>query len=172
MRRSWPALRAESASRIAGTSGTRCTIRLEGARTRRTPKGNAAMFCWNSMPRSMVSKASYSSRMRRRRSPLSTPAQPRPTTVVALWPSSIATRSRGSCSSRRTRTSQQCSARDLEGGDGLVALDGWELVQEIVESLAAFEIVEQRLHRHARPDEDHRAAENFGIAMYDLAELS
>src|SRR5438552_14883870 len=40
MRRSWPALRAESASRIAGTSGTRCTIRLEGARTRRTPKGN------------------------------------------------------------------------------------------------------------------------------------
>ena len=69
------------------------------------------------------------------------------------------------------RTSQQRSARELEGGESLVALDGWELMQEFVESLATFEIVEQRLHGHARTDEDRRTAENFGIAVYDLAEL-
>lgn len=74
------------------------------------------------------------------------------------------------CSSRRTRTSQQRSSRELEDGDGLVALDGWKLVQELVESLTAFEIVEQRLHRHARADEHRRAAENFRIAVYDFAE--
>lgn len=43
-------------------------------------------------------------------------------------------------------------------------------MQEFVESLAAFEIVEQRLHRHARPDEDRRASENFRIAVYEFAE--
>ena len=43
-------------------------------------------------------------------------------------------------------------------------------MQEFVESLATFEIVEQRLHRHAGTDEDRRASENFWIAVYDFAE--
>jgi hypothetical protein len=52
----------------------------------------------------------------------------------------------------------------------LVTPDGGELVQEFVECLATFEIVEQRLNRHARTDEDGRAPENLGVAVYDVLE--
>src|SRR3972149_8302383 len=111
----------------------------------------------------MVTNASSSPPIRRRRSPFLMPAQPRPTTVATLCLASVAARSSGSCSSRRTRTSQQRSAREVESGDRLVAPHGWELTQELVERIAAFEIVEQRLHRHARADEDGRAAKNLGV---------
>jgi hypothetical protein len=52
----------------------------------------------------------------------------------------------------------------------LVTPDGGELVQELVERLATFEIVEQRLHWHARTDEDCRAPENLRVAVYDVLE--
>jgi len=118
-------------------------MRLEGARTSRMPKARVDRFCWNSMPRSIVIRALYSFSMRRRSSPFVMPAQPRPITVSTAWPSSATAKSKGSCSSRRTRTSQQRRARELERRDSLVASHGWELAKKLVEGLTAFEVVEQ-----------------------------
>jgi hypothetical protein len=78
-------------------------------------------------------------------------------------------RSNGSCSSRRTRTSQQRSAREIERSDRLVAPHGWELAKKLVKGLAAFEVIEQRLYRNACPDEDRRAPEDVGVAVEDFA---
>src|SRR5215468_9312370 len=95
----------------------------------------------NSMPLSMVTSASYSVPIRRRSSPFVMPVQPRWTSVSTLWPSSAAARSTGSCSSRRTRTSQQRSAGEVERRDRLVAFDGRELAEELVQGFAAFQVV-------------------------------
>ena len=51
---------------------------------------------------------------------------------IELWPLSAAARSTGSCSSRRTRTSQQRSVSEVERRDRLVAFDGRELAEELV----------------------------------------
>src|SRR5438876_11068053 len=97
------------------------------------------------------------------------PAHPRPTTVSTLCPWSVTARSTGSCSSRRTRTSQQRDARKIQRGDGLVALHGRELPQKLVQGFAALEVIEERLYRDACPDEYGRATENLGIAVDDVA---
>ena len=144
-------------------------MRLDGARTSRMPIDTVARFCWNSMPLSIVTSASYSAPIRRRSSPFVMPVQPRTTTVSTLWPSSAAARSTGSCSSRRTRTSQQRSAREVERRDRLVALHGWELAEKLVQGFAAFEVVEQRLDRHARTDKHRRAPEDVRVTVHDVA---
>src|SRR5207245_174971 len=89
------------------------------------------------MPRSIVTSASYSPPMRRRSSPFVMPVQPRPATVSTRWPWSAAARSSGSCSSRRTRTSQQRSAREVERRDRLVASPRRELAKKLVRGLSA-----------------------------------
>src|SRR5881296_4446816 len=144
-------------------------MRLEAARTRSTPNGNPERVCWNSIPRFIVINASYSPRMRRRSSPFVMPAQPRPTTVSILWPWSTAARSSGICSSRRTRTSQQRSAREVERRDRLVASHGWELAKKLVQGLAAFEVIEQRLYRNTCADEHRRAPEDVRVSAHDVA---
>src|SRR5574337_1131013 len=144
-------------------------MRLEGARTSSTATVTAVRFCWNSRPRSIVTSASYSPSMRRRSSPFVMPVQPRPATVSTLWPWSAAARSSGSCSSRRTRTSEQRNAREVERRDCLVASYGRELAQKLVQGLAAFEVVEQRLYRNACADEHRRAPKNAGVAVHDVA---
>ena len=53
-------------------------MRLEGARISSTPTAPVVRFCWNSMPRSIVTSASYSPPLRRRSSPFVMPVQPRP----------------------------------------------------------------------------------------------
>src|SRR5438034_10467767 len=116
------------------------------------------------MPRSIVTSASYSPSIRRRSSPFVMPAQPRPATVSTLWPWSAAARSSGSCSSRRTRTSQQRSACEVERRDRLVALYGWELAQKLVQGLAAFEVVEQRLYWNACAGEHRHPPQKIGRA--------
>ena len=57
-------------------------------------------------------------------------------------------------SSSRTRTGDHALACEFESGDRLLACDRRELLQEFIQSVSALEIVEQRLHRHPRPDED------------------
>src|SRR3989442_4844635 len=110
--------------------------------------------------------------MRRRRSPFLTPVQPRPTTVWTSCPCSSRARSTGRCSSRRTRTGQERIASEVERSDGLLAPDGRELPEELVEGLAALEVVEEGLDRDPGADENRRAAEDVGVAVEDLAELS
>lgn len=144
-------------------------MRLDGARRRRILTETVARFCWNSMPRSIVTRTWYSVPIRRRSSPFVRPVQPRPTTVSTLWPWSAAARLTGSCSSRRTRTSQQRSVREVERRDRLVAFHGWELAKKLVQGLAAFQVIEQRLDRNPCADEDRRAPENVRVAVHDVA---
>ena len=46
-----------------------------------------------------------------------------------------------------------------------------KLTEELVESFSALEVVEERLYGHPGADEDRRAAEDLGVAVYDLAQL-
>jgi hypothetical protein len=144
-------------------------MRFDGARTSRMPTDTDARFCWNSMPRSIVTSTSYSVPIRRRRSPFVMPVQPRRTTVSTLWPPSAAARSTGTCSSRRTRTSQQRSPCEVERRDCLVAFHGRELAQKLVQGLAAFEVIEQRPDWNACADEHRCAPEDVWVAVYDVA---
>ena len=77
----------------------------------------------------------------------------------------------GRCSSRRTRTPQERIPREVERGDRLLAANGRDLPEEVIEGFTAFEIVEERLDRHSRADENGRSPENLGIAAHDLAQL-
>ena|SRR5271168_1867351 len=52
----------------------------------------------------------------------------------------------------------------LERTNGKLACHGWKVIQKIVQSLAAFQIVEQRLEGNACPAEYGRATEHIGIA--------
>jgi len=70
------------------------------------------------------------------------------------------------------RTRQKGGARKIERGDRLLALHSRELAKEFVEGLATFEVVEEGLDRNACANKDWRAAEDLGVAVYDLAELS
>src|SRR2546427_9520031 len=113
--------------------------------------------------------ASYAPSIRRRSSPFVMPVQPRPATVSTLWPWSAEARSSGSCSSRRTRTSQQRCAREVERRDRLVASHGRELAKKLVQRLATFEVVEQRLYLNACADEHRRTPKNVRVAVHDVA---
>ena len=144
-------------------------MRLDGARTSSTPTAIAVRFCWNSIPRSIVTSASYSPAIRRRSSPFVMPVQPRPTTVSTLWPWSAEARSTGTCSSRRTRTGQQRRAREVEHCERLVAFHRRELAKKLVQGLAAFELFKQRLYRNACADEHRRAPQDVWVAVHDVA---
>ena len=49
--------------------------------------------------------------------------------------------------------------------DRLLAGDRGEVVEELVEGVTAFEVVNKILERNARASEDHGAAEDFRIGM-------
>lgn len=51
----------------------------------------------------------------------------------------------------------------FEGLEGELAADGGELLEKLVEGVAAFEIVDEVFERHARAPEAGRSAEDFGI---------
>src|SRR6266545_3782625 len=97
-------------------------------------------------------------------------SSPRPTTVSTSWPARSKARSTGRCSSRRTRTGQKRFSGKVECGDGLFALHGRKLVEKFIKSLAAFQMIEERLNGHSRADKDRRSAEDVRIAMDDLVE--
>ena len=127
----------------------------------------ACRFCWWGRLRSMVIRTSKCSRARRSSSPLLVPDQPAACTVVTRCPASSATRSRGRFSSSRTCTFQHGASGEGERGKRLIARNGGKLVQEALERLSTLQIVEQRRHRHARPDEDRCAAADVRVAVGD-----
>ena len=91
--------------------------------------------------------------------------------VVAAHPAQERARSTGRCSSRRTRTGEERVAGQVECGDGLFAFHGRKLVEKLVERIATFQMIEERLHRDPRADKDRGAIEDVWIAMDDLAQL-
>src|SRR3954468_11525999 len=68
-------------------------------------------------------------------------------------------------SSSRTRTGDHALAGEFESSNSLLASDGRKLRQELVKSVAALQVVEQRLHWHTGPDEHGRAAEDLRVAV-------
>ena len=49
----------------------------------------------------------------------------------------------------------------------MLAADGWELPEKFIEGVACLDVIEQRLHRHARANEHGRSAQNLRVAVYD-----
>jgi len=58
-------------------------------------------------------------------------------------------------------------AREFKSRDRLFARDRRKGFEKLVERIPGFEVVEERLDRHARPDEHRGPAENLGIAEHD-----
>src|SRR5258707_9503228 len=88
-----------------------------------------------------------------------------------MWPPISEASPIGSCSSSRTRISQERRPRQVERRNGLAPRHGWELTKEFVQRLAALQIVEQRTNRHAGAREHRRAAENARVAVHDFPQL-
>ena len=57
--------------------------------------------------------------------------------------------------------------RGFQGRDRLLARDGREVIQELVEAVAAFQIIDEIAQRYPRAYEDRSASEDFGIAVDD-----
>src|SRR5687767_662753 len=60
---------------------------------------------------------------------------------------------------------EETSARHLQDGDGLVAGDGGELLEEVVEIAAAFEVVEEVLDGDAGAGEAGSSAHDVGAGV-------
>jgi len=53
----------------------------------------------------------------------------------------------------------------LQHGDYLIPLHAWELLGEMVNGVASFQVVEETLHWNARASEHRRPAEDFRVAL-------
>lgn len=60
-------------------------------------------------------------------------------------------------------------ARKLESSNGLLAAHRWKLLQELVQRLSHFDIVEKGFHRHPGTDEHRSPPKDVGIYMDDLS---
>ena len=69
------------------------------------------------------------------------------------------------------RGDQHPFAGFFEKGDGLFAGNGGEILQKIIERIAAFEVVNQRAGGNARPGEAGRAAHDFRVNLHNGAFL-
>src|SRR4051794_39869111 len=76
-------------------------------------------------------------------SPFFLPDQPISGTVCASWPGSSRTNRRGTHSSSRIRMGHQHLLGEFQSGDGLLAGDAREVLQEIVEGVTCFEVFNQ-----------------------------
>jgi hypothetical protein len=63
--------------------------------------------------------------------------------------------------------SKQMGPGFFEHRDNLSFVYGREIIKEVINSVASLQIVNQGLKRYTSSDEHRRAAENFGIGMYD-----
>src|SRR5438309_7450083 len=77
----------------------------------------------------------------------------------------------GICSSSRTCTGEERLLGLLQGRYGLLAGYGREILEELGQRLARFQVVQQRRERHARADEHRRPTHYFGIAVNDRLAL-
>src|SRR5881409_470067 len=153
---------------MLGTSGSRSSSGLLGATRTITRSEDRAKFCWNSRFRSAVRNTSNAlAAARRSNSPFPRPAQFCCCTVRTSWPASSCANCRGSCSSSRTRTGRQCFVGGFEGGHRLLARDGREGVQKLVEAVPVLQVIDKIPQRYASSDEDRRPAQNFRVAMHD-----
>src|ERR1700754_4327172 len=74
---------------------------------------------------------------------------------------------RGTHSSSRTRIGNQMSLGLLQRCDREFSGHARKIIQELFERMAAFDVVDQRLHGNARANEYGRAAQNIGVRVDD-----
>lgn len=100
--------------------------------------------------------------------------QPISWTVLTSWPG----KSRRSRQSRHSSSSsfisggrEQAVPGCLDEANDLRALYGGKADQEIVNGIAAFEVVHQILHRHPGTSENGRATHDFRIGVEDFSQM-
>src|SRR5581483_12350121 len=99
-------------------------------------------FCWYSRLRSTVIRTSNSAAANRSNSPFLTPAQPASATVLTSWPEISLRSARGTHSSSSTRIGNQARFRLLERRNGKLTRDGRKVIKELVQRVAAFDVVD------------------------------
>src|SRR2546430_3128953 len=127
---------------------------------------DAATFCWNGTFWSTVRNPSKpSASISLRSSALRLLDHPRSRTVLTSCPASSRLSGRGTHSSSRSRTSFCHLTPELQCRNRLVASDTGEVVQKLVQGIACFEIVVERLDRHPSAHEDWSSAEDVGVTV-------
>lgn len=165
--RSWPGDIPASVCRMLPTSGRRWSMRFDGARMISMRRPRPFRFCWCGRPRSMLNRASKYSPACRSNAPFFVPDQPSACTLLTWCPVNSAARARGRFSSSRTRTGQNEIARQVQRSECLFLGHRRKLIQEMVESLSAFQVVEERPNRHPRAAKNGRASGDFRVAVDD-----
>ena len=67
------------------------------------------------------------------------------------------------------RTLFQCLSRNFKGCYRLLARDGWERVQKLIQTVTGFKTVNQVLNRNACADKHGSTTENLRVAMNDFS---
>ena len=111
-------------------------------------------------------------RAARKRAPLRNPDHLCARTVETSWPVSSAARWRGSDSSISSRNAANDLFRELQRRDRLFSRHRREGIEKLLERVAGFEVIEQVVHGHARPDENREASHDLRIAVNDLFRCS
>jgi hypothetical protein len=97
------------------------------------------------------------------------PAQPIRVAILTVCPASRGPSFRGRHSSRRMRAGKERFFRYLERLDCLLAAHGREIVEELVETVPSFEVIDEVLDRHARTHENWNASEYLWVRMNDVS---
>jgi hypothetical protein len=128
-----------------------------------TASGRVSMRCWNCRFRSTVRKQSKSAAAFCKSWPFLIPDQPISATVrTACAVNSVRSRF-GTHSSSNTRMRERQIPCLLKRCDGKFTCNAGEILQKFIERIAALEIVQQRLKRHASSGKAWGASHNLRI---------
>src|SRR5258706_917540 len=155
------------AASTRGISGCNATTSLLAAWMTITASGAFARCCWYSRLRSTVRRTSKPAAASRSNSPFFPPAPPASATVLTSCPGNWSRSARGTHSSSSTRIGDQVLFRLLERRDRQLPRNGWEVVEKLLQRVAAFQVVDQGLHRDSRADEYWRTTQNLGVRVND-----
>src|SRR5664279_1668499 len=155
-----------SASSSAGIDGNKFRSSTEGASNRTTATGRADRFCWCARFLSSVTKASKSVPASARSFPFLVPDQPISPTVRTSCKASALRNRIGTDSSSSRRIGRELLTCRLEDSHRCISGDRREVLEELFQSGAAFEVLEQTLHRHSRAGEARRTAHDLGVSRH------
>src|SRR5206468_463294 len=96
-----------------------------------------------------------------------TPAHPASATVLTSWPGRSLRKARGTHSSSSTRIGDQVVLRLFQSRNSNFPGDRRKIVEKLVQRMTAFNVVDERLHRHTRANKHRGPAQNVGIGAND-----
>src|SRR5437764_15390843 len=106
---------------------------------------------------------------RRKSSPFLRPAHPCCWTVRTSWSTRWLASRRGNCSSSRTRTNRQRFVDGFKYSYDLLTRNCWEGIEEFVDAVPTFQVVDQVAKRDACASENWCPAEDVRIRVNDFA---